>query len=127
MYKPGEWWITCDTCSMLVLAGESKKQHWNGLIVCSNCYEDRHPQEFVRARPDKITAPFTRNPPDVFSNSACSMEGRSGYTGIGTAGCMIAGNTMFSVADLLREYICNPTSRLPHADQGTADCATVGP
>ena len=66
-YSPGSWNIICDSCSKKIKASESK-QRWDGLIVCPSCYEQRHPQDFVKARQDKITVPFSRpRPPDVFN------------------------------------------------------------
>lgn len=65
-YSPGSWNTICDSCSKKIKASESK-QRWDGLIVCPSCYEQRHPQDFVKARQDKITVPFSRpRPPDVF-------------------------------------------------------------
>ena len=65
-YKAGEWNVTCDVCSKKIKAGQAKKR-WDGFIVCEGCYEERHPQDFVRARVDKISVPFQRPiPPYVF-------------------------------------------------------------
>lgn len=67
-YSSGSWNCTCDRC------GEKKKAHevqqeWTGFIVCGDCYEVRHPQDFVRAKQDKISVPFTRPiPPLTFTN-----------------------------------------------------------
>ena len=58
-YKAGEWNVTCDVCSKKIKAGQAKKR-WDGFIVCPDDYETRHPQDFVRARQDKISVPFTR-------------------------------------------------------------------
>jgi hypothetical protein len=63
-YKAGEWNVTCDVCSQKIKAGESKKR-WDGFIVCSDCFELRHPQDFVRARQDKISIPFSRPVPTL--------------------------------------------------------------
>ena len=66
-FKSGSWNITCDRCSKKTKADEIKKE-WTGFLVCPACYETRHPQDFVRARQDKISVPFTRpRPLDVFT------------------------------------------------------------
>jgi hypothetical protein len=39
------------------------KRRWDGLIVCPKDFEHRHPQDFVRARADKIAVPFSRRDP----------------------------------------------------------------
>ena len=54
-FKSGDNWVECDICGMDIYASDSKKR-WDGLIVCSDDWEMRHPQDFVRARKDKIAA-----------------------------------------------------------------------
>lgn len=67
-YTSGEWNLICDVCSKKIKAGEAKKR-WDGLIVCPSDFEHRHEQDYVRARTDKITVPFTRPiPPLTFTN-----------------------------------------------------------
>jgi len=58
-YKSGQWNIICDVCSRKIKAGEAKKR-WDGFIVCPADWEIRHPQDFVRAKQDKISVPFIR-------------------------------------------------------------------
>ena len=64
-FKSGSWNIICDRCCKKIKA-EATKIDWQGLIVCPNCYEQRHPQDFVRSRQDKITVPYIRPPADIF-------------------------------------------------------------
>ena len=65
-YESGGWNLICDSCSIKYKASKAK-QRWDGFIVCPNCYEQRHPQDFVRSRQDKITVPYIRRPPaDIF-------------------------------------------------------------
>lgn len=67
-YISGDWNITCDVCSRKIKASQSK-QRWDGFIVCHADWEPRHPQDFVKARQDKISVPFTRPiPNEVFTN-----------------------------------------------------------
>ena len=67
-FKSGSWNITCDRCSKKTKADEIKKE-WTGFLVCPVCFEHRHPQDFVRARQDKISVPFTRpRSIDVFTS-----------------------------------------------------------
>jgi hypothetical protein len=58
-YSSGDWLIQCDVCSKKIKASEAKHR-WDGFIVCSDDYENRHPQDFIRAKMDKISVPFTR-------------------------------------------------------------------
>lgn len=58
-YLPGDWWILCDSCNKKIRASESRLR-WDGFIVCKDDYETRHPQDFLQARQDKISVPFSR-------------------------------------------------------------------
>jgi len=67
-YVSGSHNITCDVCSRKIKAHEAK-QRWDGFIVCPDDFENRQPQDFVKAQTDKITVPFTRPiPPLTFTN-----------------------------------------------------------
>ena len=58
--------VKCYVCSKKIKSGDAK-QRWDGCIVCPEDYEVRHAQDFVRARQDKISVPFTRPiPPLIF-------------------------------------------------------------
>lgn len=62
-YKSGDWLVVCDSCSKKIKASKSKER-WDGFRVCSECWEPRHPMDFIRARADKISVPFTRPQPE---------------------------------------------------------------
>ena len=65
-YISGQWNLICDVCSIKYKAGKAKHR-WDGFIVCPNCYEQRHPQDFVRTKQDKISVPFSRPiPQEIF-------------------------------------------------------------
>jgi len=64
-FVSGEWNLICDVCSIKYKANRSK-QRWDGFIVCPNCYEQRHPQDFIKTKQDKITVPYIRPPSDTF-------------------------------------------------------------
>ena len=67
-YVSGNWNVICDVCSKKIKASDAK-QRWDGLIVCPSDFEHRHEQDYVKARTDKITVPFTRPiPPLMFTN-----------------------------------------------------------
>jgi len=51
-YRPGDNWIICDVCGFAIYGSEAKDR-WDGLVVCKEDWEPRHPQDFVRARKDK--------------------------------------------------------------------------
>jgi hypothetical protein len=58
-FVSGDWWILCDSCNKKIQASKAKHR-WDGFIVCSDCFETRHPQDFIRTRADKISVPFSR-------------------------------------------------------------------
>lgn len=58
-FKSGSWNIYCDVCSKKIKASEAKHR-WDGFIVCADDWEPRHPQDFVKAKIDKISVPFAR-------------------------------------------------------------------
>ena len=94
-YISGEFNVTCDVCSRKIKAGDAK-QRWDGFIVCPDDFETRQPQDFVRAKVDKISIPFSRPiPPLVFVDVlyACTTDGRTARAGLAVAGCSITGST----------------------------------
>ena len=62
-YISGQWNVICDVCSKKIKSGLAK-QRWDGFIVGPEDHEFRHPQDFVRARQDKISVPFSRPIPN---------------------------------------------------------------
>ena len=96
-YVSGQHNVTCDACSRKIKAGISK-QRWDGFRVCPSCFEERHPQDFVRARQDKISVSFSRPIPTLTftdvpyidtGNNVCTFSGRQAIPMEGIPGCMI--------------------------------------
>ena len=97
-YVSGQFNVICDVCGKKIKAGEAKHR-WDGFVVCPSDFEYRHEQDFVRARQDKISVPFTRpRPPDVFVNVSyvdtgdtvyCTITGTQAISSWGIPGCMI--------------------------------------
>ena len=82
-FVSGDWNLICDSCGKKIKAHDAK-QRWDGFLVCPSCYETRHSQDFVRARQDKISVPFTRpRPVDVFVLVDYGMYVDSGYVAEG--------------------------------------------
>lgn len=92
-FRAGDWLAICDICGFRFKASNLKK-NWKNEMVCEADFELRHPQEFVRVRPEKIAAPWVRpEGEDQFIAPACFIWDQSAYAGLGTAGCMQAGQT----------------------------------
>lgn len=58
-WKKGSWDATCDVCGFRFKADQLKKR-WDGLMTCAADWEPRHPQDYLRAVPDKQAVPWTR-------------------------------------------------------------------
>lgn len=63
----GSWNVICQRCGFQYKA-EQLEQEWTGHYVCkgpgtNDCWEPRHPQDFVKVRPDTGKVPYTRPEP----------------------------------------------------------------
>ena len=66
-FDSGKWLVICDRCGFQRKNDEVQKT-WDGHMVCApitgkTCFETRHPQDFVRARPDNSSVDFVRKAP----------------------------------------------------------------
>lgn len=66
-YRPGDYYVCCDRCGYEARASETRRT-WDNLRVHSiDCWEPRHPQDFVRGRVDRQAVPNARpEPADIF-------------------------------------------------------------
>lgn len=65
-YIPGDNWVICDRCGFRIRASNLRTE-WTGVKVCSKCYEPKHAQLDVKARPEKIAAEIIRSQPtDIY-------------------------------------------------------------
>jgi hypothetical protein len=55
----GNWNALCDSCGRKFKALDLQKR-WDGLMVCKEDYELRHPSDFLRVQKEKITVDFSR-------------------------------------------------------------------
>ena len=82
------------SCGRKYKSNEIRKR-WDGLLVCDEDWEPRHPQDFVRGIQEKSNIlPFTfDNDGDTYSEQhlACTLANSVGVSGLGVAGCMVAG------------------------------------
>jgi hypothetical protein len=87
----GNWNSLCDSCGRKFKALDLRKR-WDGLLVCKEDFEVRHPSDFLRVKGEKISVPYSRpEPTDTFTGYTCSLYESQGIAGIGIAGCMRAG------------------------------------
>jgi hypothetical protein len=65
-YDKGDWKADCDVCGRTYKASQLQKR-WDGLMCCTQDWEIRQPQDFVRGVADTQVAPWTRpEPADQF-------------------------------------------------------------
>lgn len=90
-YQPGAWNAVCSMCGQTFKSTELRK-HWQGLRRCDRCWEPRHPQDFVRARPEERSPPWTQ--PEQTDNFvlACTPNGQSAVPGFAVPGCAVPGH-----------------------------------
>lgn len=70
-------------------------------MVCSPCWETRHPQDFVKAREERIVPPWTRpEPPDNIQH-ICYLWARSAFATLAEADCAQADNSSLPYLFLL--------------------------
>lgn len=59
-YKPKNWNALCDVCGFKKKSSELRKR-WDGMMVCADDWEPRHPQDFLRAvKETSNKLPWTR-------------------------------------------------------------------
>lgn len=79
-FEPRQWNVICDRCGSKYKARQLK-QEWNGLRTCfgagtRDCWEPRHPQDFVRGKPDRQSPAWTRpEGADVFISDIGEVSG----------------------------------------------------
>lgn len=56
----GDWNVRCDRTGFKRKRSQCKKQ-WDNLIVQKSSWEPRHPQDFIRSKPDRQQVPDPRS------------------------------------------------------------------
>lgn len=70
-FELGQHNADCDRCGFTFKARQLRKE-WNGLRVCGDCWEPRHPQDSLRGKPDRQANDWSRprtEGPDVSPGS----------------------------------------------------------
>lgn len=78
----GQWNALCDRCGFKFKSRQIRME-WTGLRVCAgpgtnDCWEPRHPQEFLRGRKDDQAPPWSR--PDDGGDEPFVNEGGTDIT-----------------------------------------------
>lgn len=83
----GNWNAICDSCGRKFKADKLRKR-WDGLMVCEEDFERKHPQLNIKVRGDKVVPAWVRPEvePGVFLGF-CTLETSQGIIDIGTSDC----------------------------------------
>ena len=68
----GDWYAICDVCGRRFF-GSTLLLRWDNLRVCTDDWEPRHPQDFVRAIKENRNVPFSR-PAQLAANEVAEFE-----------------------------------------------------
>jgi hypothetical protein len=60
----GDYNVICDRCGFQYKASQLQKE-WTGFMVCKECYEPRHPMDFMPAPKAEKAPPWIRPPNEV--------------------------------------------------------------
>ena len=96
----GDYNCICDSCGRKFKASTMRKR-WDGLLVCKEDYEPRHPQLSLKVHGDKQTVPIPRPEAADQFLEYCSIWTSSAYADLAEAGCALADNTRHTYAFLL--------------------------
>jgi hypothetical protein len=85
-YAHGENNVICDRCGNKYKASQLRKE-WDNFMVCSECWEPRQPQDFVRGRADQQVPPYSRPEQEDDYTFVCTLWSVQGRADYGTADC----------------------------------------
>jgi hypothetical protein len=96
--KLGDYNAICDSCGRKFKASTMSKR-WDGLFVCKEDLEPRHPQLSLRVKGDIQTVPIPRPEPVVDTFLAfCDVVSSAPMADFGTVGCIsLSGTTSMTV------------------------------
>ena len=57
--KLGAWNSICDVCGFKYKAFQLRKR-WDGLMVCKDDWEPRHPQDLIKIPKEDVSVPWSR-------------------------------------------------------------------
>ena len=86
-FAPGDWNSTCARCGCTRKASTLVKT-WDGLYVCPEHWEPRHPQDFVKAVKDNPAVPWVQAKVTT-QTAVCSPAGLSAIVDHAIVDCAI--------------------------------------
>jgi len=61
----GSYNVECDRCDKKIKSYDAKHE-WTGAVVCPQCYDPRHSQDFTRGKRDRQSVPNPRPDSTIF-------------------------------------------------------------
>lgn len=96
-YISGDFWRICDRCGAKTRSSQTYRT-WDGLYVCHDDFETRHPQDFVRGRKDLQNVPNPR--PETVDNIIGPLTTTLSVAATVTATTLtVASSTRFEATD----------------------------
>lgn len=77
-FKSGSWNVICAVCGVQYKSDQIRKR-WDGLLVCSEDYENRNILDFTRVKPEMGSVPFSN--PDPITDTFISVIYVTAYFG----------------------------------------------
>jgi hypothetical protein len=78
--KLGDWNAVCQVCGFRFKGSELRKR-WDGVLVCAEDFETRHPSDFLRVPREDTSVPWSRpEPTEVFATSDYPITTEDGET-----------------------------------------------
>lgn len=111
----GTYNAICDICGFKFKAYQLRER-WDGLRVCKEDFEFRHPQDMIKIPKDNQSIPWSRpEPADVFIDVTYVAST------IGTQGGSVPEGTFTAN----NSFICANEGEYAYADSGEADCSVA--
>ncbi len=81
-FVSGEWNVVCPQCGFHFKSGQLRKR-WDGIRVCQQCWEPRHPLDLIKSPPPEKPIPWSAPEPiptyiNVTYNTAVELTIPSG-------------------------------------------------
>lgn len=86
-WEQGNHWGECQRCSLIFRTSDLRKE-WTGLKVCNECWEPRHPQDFVKSISEDTSARGIVSPEtqDTYKSLSYNIAINPARAGIARAG-----------------------------------------
>ena len=117
LYRRGDHWLIDDRSGFQIRKSEAVKE-WDGSIVHRDDAEERHPQEYVRARADRQAVTPTRPEPPAIYKSPRETTVASATTA-GSIALPLLRTNGFDIGDRIIVYLENGETHMTTISDGS--------